>query len=144
MKLSQFTDFGLRSLMYLAQRPGQTVATITELSEQLDISRNHLVKVVQFLSNQKILSAQRGRGGGIKLATEPENLKIGQLVYLLEQRDCVIDCCRRNCVLKGNCLLKIALTNAYLDFIKSLDQHTLKDITAGKTGNLLRELVSNY
>lgn len=130
--------------MYLAQRQSSSAATITELSVQFNVSRNHLVKVVQFLSKHKILAAQRGRGGGLRLAAAPEQLRIGQLVYLLEQTDCVIDCDAKNCVLKGSCLLKLVLNNAYKEFIKALDQYTLRDVTAGKTGNLLRELSESY
>ncbi|MCR6639026.1 MAG: Rrf2 family transcriptional regulator [Sporocytophaga sp.] len=66
MKLNQFTDYGLRILMYISRKPSNMQATtITELSERFGISRNHVAKVVQFLSNNKIIDAQRGRGGGI-------------------------------------------------------------------------------
>ena len=144
MKLNQFTDYGLRVLMYLTERSHEPTATITELSKQFQISRNHLVKVVQFLSNQKILAAQRGRGGGLRLALPPDKIKIGQLLLLLEQTDCVINCETRNCVLAGNCLLKSALNKAYESFIHTLDEYTLKDITTGRTGAILQELSAGY
>lgn len=127
--------------MYLSRRPDTPPATITELSEIFGISRNHLVKVVQFLSTHKILKAQRGRGGGLSLARPAEEYKIGQLFYLLERTDCVIDCDQRSCILKGSCLLKSVLNNAYKDFIQSLDNYTLKDVTTGKTEEMLKNLL---
>lgn len=142
MKLNQFTDYGLRVLMYLAHKPDEPAATISELSDTFAISRNHLVKVVQFLSNHKILRARRGKGGGLSLSAPPESFKVGQLVALLEQSDCVIDCGQRDCALQGNCLLKYALSNAYKEFIRFLDNYTLKDVAGGRTESILRELMA--
>lgn len=142
MKLNQFTDIGLRVLMYLGRRPEDPAATISELAEKFEISRNHLVKVVQFLSNHQIIKAQRGRGGGLILARPAEEIKIGQLVLLLEQFDCVIDCETRSCYLKGNCLLKGVLNGAFKVFIKYLDNYSIKDVTSGKTEILLKELIT--
>ncbi len=141
MKLNQFTDYGLRILMYLAHKPDEPAATISELSETFKISRNHLVKVVQFLSNHKILKARRGKGGGLSLAGPPEEYRIGQLILLMEQSDCVIDCEQRECILQGSCLLKYALSNAYKEFIRFLDNYTLSDVAGGKTGVLLKDLL---
>ena len=141
MKLNQFTDYGLRILMYLAHKPDGPAATISELSEAFKISRNHLVKVVQFLSNNQILLARRGKGGGLSLSRPPEEYKIGQLILLMEQNDCIIDCEQRDCILQGSCLLKYALNNAYKEFIRFLDNYTLNDVAGGSTGVLLKDLL---
>lgn len=141
MKLSQFTDIGLRICMYMAQKQPQAATTITELSAQLHISRNHLVKVVQFLSNNHILAATRGRGGGLRLGDSADNIKLGQLVHLLEQTKGLVNCEARDCVLDGSCLLRSVLDKAYKEFISYLDTYSLCDVTAGKTGLLLQQLI---
>lgn len=141
MKLNQFTDYGLRILMYLAHKPDESVVTITELSENFKISRNHLVKVVQFLSNHRILLARRGKGGGLSLSRPPEEYRIGQLILLMEQNDCIIDCEQRACILQGSCLLKYALNSAFKEFIRYLDKYTLKDVAGGSTGMMLKGLL---
>lgn len=141
MRLTQFTDLGVRVMMYVSKKGESEAATITELAEQFDISRNHLVKVVQFLSNNGLLNARRGRGGGLRLKGHPAEIRVGQLIYLLEQSDCVINCEERQCVLRSGCLLKSALSGAYLAFINYLDQYTLEDVTGGKTGVLLHKML---
>lgn len=142
MKLSQFTDFGLRISMYMAQKqPGQPATTISELSEKFGISRNHLVKVVQFLSGKGVIAAQRGRGGGLRLADHPANIKIGQLVQLLEQSESLINCRTAHCFLDGSCLLKYVLDNAHRELIAFLDKYSLQDVTGGRTGTMLQQLI---
>ncbi|WP_258179147.1 Rrf2 family transcriptional regulator [Pontibacter ummariensis] len=128
--------------MYMAQKQQENAATtITEFSAQFGISRNHLVKVVQFLSHKGIIAAQRGRGGGLRLGDHPASIRIGQLVRLLEQNEDLINCQSPHCALEGNCLLKLALDDAYRRFISFLDNYSLQDVTAGKTGALLQQLI---
>ncbi len=128
MQLSQFTDFGLRVLIYLAQRPGGNPATITELSSQFNISRNHLVKIIQFLSKHQVLDAQRGRKGGLRLAHASDELRIGNLVKLLERKNELFDCRIAPCFLFGHCVFKDVMEKAHADFFKSLNQYTLTDL----------------
>lgn len=141
MRLTQFTDLGVRVMMYVSKKEATEATTITELSKKFDTSRNHLVKVVQFLSNNGLLNARRGRGGGLTLNAHPSEIRIGHLIYLLEQTDCVINCEDRKCVLRSGCLLKSALSGAYRAFIDYLDQYTLEDVTGGKTGLLLQKML---
>ncbi|WP_187263942.1 Rrf2 family transcriptional regulator [Pontibacter beigongshangensis] len=145
MKLSQFTDFGLRISMYMAQKhAAPSATTITELSEKFGISRNHLVKVVQFLSGKGVIAAQRGRGGGLRLGDHPANIKIGQLVQLLEQSEGLINCRTTHCFLDGSCLLRYVLDNAYQELISFLDKYSLQDVTGGRTGAMLQQLIQGH
>ena len=83
MRLNSFTDYSLRALMYVASEPGRR-ATITEIAAAFDISRHHLVKVVQFLGQQGWLRNVRGRGGGLELACAPERINLGAVVRAAE------------------------------------------------------------
>ena len=75
MQLTLYTDYSLRVLIYLGTYPGKQV-TITEVAECYKISRNHLVKVVNNLSNLGYIHTARGRGGGMLLAHEPQHINI--------------------------------------------------------------------
>ena len=83
MQLTVFTDYGLRSLMFLAAQPDK-VCSVREISEHYGISRNHLVKVVHRLAQLGYISSSKGKGGGIRLACDAHKLKLGDLVRKLE------------------------------------------------------------
>jgi len=142
LKLNHFTDYGLRILMYMSRKPSNLPATtITELSERFGISRNHVAKVVQFLSNNKILDAQRGRGGGLYLSDKPEMYKIGDLIRLLEMEEELIGCDTPPCILADSCGFKAVLNKALHAFYEYLNQYTLKDISKPKVTKALDGLI---
>jgi Rrf2 family nitric oxide-sensitive transcriptional repressor len=144
MKLNQFTDYGLRILMYISRKPSNMPATtITELSERFGISRNHVAKVVQFLSNNKIIDAQRGRGGGLYLSDKPEIYKIGDLICLLEMEEELVGCDKPPCILADSCGFNSVLRNALLAFYDYLNQYTLKDISKPKVTRALDSLIKD-
>ena len=144
MRLNQFTDYGLRILMYMSRKPEHLPATtITELADRFGISRNHLVKVVQFLSNQQIIDAQRGRGGGLRLFAAPETYRIGKLVRLLEQDEDLINCQNPLCILAGDCGLKNILDGGLEALYLYLDRYTLEDISKPAVSKTLQSLFSD-
>jgi Rrf2 family nitric oxide-sensitive transcriptional repressor len=140
MHLTQFSDIGLRLLMYLAREPrvGHTV-TVAEVSSQFNIPRNHLVKVAGQLTRQGWIDATRGRTGGIRLAVEPALLSLGQVVRVLEGEKELVNCEKMECRLRGECGLRHALSKAHEAFYVALDEYTLADLVAKGTGkNILR------
>lgn len=114
--------------------------TISEIAESLNVSRNHLVKVVHFMSTHQWLATTRGKGGGLALAKSPEQYNLGQLVRVLEGTTQVINCAEPPCALRFGCGLKGLLNEALQAFYQSLDQYTLADIIQGKTQDILLEL----
>lgn len=140
MQLTQFSDIGLRLLMYLAheQREASTI-TLAEVSSQFAIPRNHLAKVAGKLVKGAWVEAIRGRSGGLRLAKNPADIRLGQVLRLLEGHAEVIDCEKLQCKLNKGCELKFALASAYEAFYQVLDQHTLADVTQGFAA---REIVS--
>ncbi|QEL56207.1 RrF2 family transcriptional regulator [Chromobacterium paludis] len=140
MQLTRFTDLGLRVLMYLTgQQPGQ-LATIPEIAERFEVSRNHLVKVVHFMGQQGWLVTTRGKGGGLALARPPEHYRLGEVVSALEGKPRLIDCAEPPCALRQGCLLKGVLDEALAAFFLALDGYTLRDIVAGPTGEAIIRL----
>jgi Rrf2 family nitric oxide-sensitive transcriptional repressor len=141
MQLTRFTDLGLRVLMYLAtDTPGAAPATIPELAERFQVSRNHLMKVVHFMGQHGLVHTTRGKGGGLALARPAGELSIGNIVRLLEPGHDLIDCETPPCALHGGCRLKWALQQAEAAFYASLDQVTLADAVSGPTGETLIKL----
>jgi len=129
MQLTQFTDYGLRSLMYLAAQPDR-LCSVREISEHYAISRNHLVKVVHRLAQLGYVTSSKGKGGGIRLACKSEELRLGDLVLALEPNMHLVECFNREantCTVVSACKLKHFLADASKVFIGSLNQHTLAD-----------------
>ena len=133
MQITRFTDLGLRVLMYLAARP-EAMATIPEIAQQFDISRNHLVKVVHRLGQLQLIATTRGKGGGMALARAPGEYRLGDVLRELEDNPTLIDCASPPCVIRPGCQLKAALDDALQAFFSRLDQYTLEDVLRPPTG----------
>jgi len=140
MRLTTFTDFSLRVLIFVALK-GEERATIPEISSAYGISRNHLMKVVHGLSRAGFLRTVKGRGGGIALARPAREIRVGEVVLAMEDGFALVECFDREhnrCVITGSCVLKHALNDALAAFIAELDKRTLADLVAPEA--LLREL----
>lgn len=132
MRLTTFTDYSLRVLIYLAVN-GEKSATIAEIAQSYDISRNHLMKVVQELSQQGYLIALRGKNGGLRLKADPVDINIGELVRAMEKDFSLAECFGMNnhCILTPACSLPVLFTEALEAFFAVLDTYTLADILPG-------------
>lgn len=130
MKLNHFTDFSMRVLMYLNQKKDTPQSSLDDLANTFKISRNHLIKVVQFLSANQLILTKRGKNGGILISEKAREILLGDLIHLLEQDDTpVINCDSKPCIFQShNCKLKSLFNTAYLAFIESLNQYKLSDI----------------
>ena len=124
MYLTRHTDYALRVLMYAGARQGRRV-TITEVAEVYDISRNHLVKVVNTLGRLGYLQTSRGKGGGIRLGLPPEEIGVGRVVRHMEEQLEIIDCAGSECPILGPCRLSGVLDEALEAFLAVLDRYTL-------------------
>ena len=130
MQLTLYTDYSLRVLLYLGRAPGRT-ATITEIAEAYQISRNHLVKVVHNLSIHGFIQTTRGCGGGIALPRPPEEIVIGNVVRHTEVNFNLTECFdqkRNTCPIAATCLLKSVFYEAQRAFMDALDQKTLANV----------------
>jgi len=135
MRLSLFTDYSLRVLMFAALK-GETFS-LSEVAEAYGISRHHLVKVVNFLAKLGYLETRRGRGGGISLGMPPQDIHIGMVVRRTEDTPFIVECFdqqHNTCPINGSCRLKGALAQAERAFYETLDHHTLRDLVTGSAG----------
>ena len=129
MKLTRFTDYSLRVLIYLGLKDDGRV-TIREISEAYGISRNHLMKVVSLLTRMGYLTAQRGPGGGIKLARPPEEINLADVIRDTEEDLVMVECFDKggNCVITPVCKLHHIISEALDAYITTLRKYTLIDL----------------
>ncbi len=137
MQLTQFSDIGLRVLLYLSYSRRDVPATVAEIAQAFEISRNHLVKVVHFMSQQGWLVTSRGKGGGISLAHPLHAYRLGEVVVALEQMTELVDCSAYPCRLRGSCQLKSILDEAMAAMIAVLNRYTLADAVAEPTASVV-------
>ena len=132
MRLTQWTDYTLRVLMYCAAADGRAQpVTITEVAEGFGISRSHLMKIVQELSAGGLLETTRGRGGGMRLMRPASSINVGDVVRSTETDFNLVECFdpRTNqCRLSPDCALKGALWRAMEAYLAVLDGVTLADL----------------
>jgi Rrf2 family nitric oxide-sensitive transcriptional repressor len=127
MRLTSFTDFGLRALMRLAGDPERSFTT-DEIATEFELSRHHLTKVVQGLAEAGYVRTQRGAGGGFRLARPAASITLGQVVRDLERDQPTVECFRADgggCVLTPRCRLRKHLAEAREAFLETLDSTTL-------------------
>ena len=127
MQLNKFTDYALRILMYIA-RPSDVPYTIADIAQDLHVSQNHLVKIVHFMGKQQWIVTTRGKGGGIRLNPTARQLKLGEIVRILQGNHQIVECNTPPCVLRSHCGLKGILDQALECFYQSLDQYTLDGV----------------
>ena len=129
MRLTVFSDYALRVLLVLASRTDALV-TITDISAAFAISDAHLTKVANALGKTGWVDTVRGRNGGMRLATDPRKLRLGEVVQRLEADFALVECFGEDdhCVLTGGCGLQQALALAMKAFLAELDRYTLADL----------------
>jgi Rrf2 family nitric oxide-sensitive transcriptional repressor len=137
--LTLFSDYGLRLAIYLGCHPDRAVS-VEEVGKAFGVSRNHLVRVVQRLTEVGAVATQRGRGGGMRLAKAPAEINVGWLVRQTEPHFHLVECFdpdTNTCPIAPACGLKPALARARQAFLNVLDEYTLDHFLTDR-----RELVS--
>lgn len=132
MRLTLYTDYALRALIYLALRQDRRVS-IREIAAAHRISENHLVKVVHQLGRGGFVETTRGRGGGLRLARPPEQIRVGDVVRFTEEDMALVACFQApaeggGCALINACRLQSLLGDALASFMAVLDSRTLADL----------------
>lgn len=125
MRLTRYTDYAMRVLLYLGARP-ERLCSISEMSRAYAISQNHLMKVVHDLGKAGFVASARGRLGGIRLARPPGEISIGAVIRHSEDGFDLVDC--GSCVIAPVCGLPAVLNEALSAFLAVLDSYSLADL----------------
>lgn len=132
MRLTSFTDYSIRVLLYLGARGEKAhLATIGDIAGAYGISENHLSKVVHHLAKEGYIRTTRGKRGGMELARAPEEINLGKVVRSAEEDLSLVDCLPQGgppCVILPACNLPHILANALGAFFAELDKYTLADL----------------
>lgn len=165
MRLTQYSDFALRVLIYLATIPNDDeLVRIDDIAKSYGISKNHLTKVIHQLSKLKVIDSARGKNGGIRLAMHPKNINVGSIIRQTEPDFFVVACFADepaqddvmriktldlsagqpalSCVISPACHLKQVFAEATKAFLQVLDSYTLADIISN--ADELRHYLSLY
>lgn len=130
MRLTTFTDYGLRMLMRLASDPDRAFST-ADLADEFGLSRHHLAKIMQHLARAGLIETRRGGGGGAVLARPADRVRLGDVVALLEEGQPLVECFASDggdCTIGGLCRLKARLRSAENRFLADLNRSTLADV----------------
>ncbi len=129
MQLTQFTDYSLRALIFIALK--QESCTIQDIAEAYSISSHHMVKIIHNLAKLGMIKTSRGKGGGIVMAHEASSINLGKLVLQLEPHFDLVPCFNKdkaNCCIAPACRLKSVLYEARSAFMQVLERYTLVDL----------------
>lgn len=130
MRLTSYTDFGLRMLMRMASAP-ERVHSTSDLAAEFGLSRDHLTKIMQGLVRAGVVETRRGRGGGAILTRPPEEIRLGDIVAALEEGQALVECFGKtgnSCVIDGSCRLKWLLRAGERAFLEELNRSNLGDV----------------
>jgi len=141
VRLSLYTDFSLRLLVYLAGVHDGKPVSAGLIADKYRVSTHHMHKVAQGLRKLGYVESVSGRNGGLRLAVPADALRIGDVVEAMEGRGHMADCARGPCVLHGACILKGALDRAERNFLDELRKYTLADVVRGPTVIRLKNLM---
>jgi len=133
MQLTRYTDFGIRTLMYLAIQPDrETLFHISEITDVFELSPNHVSKIVHHLGKLGYLETIRGKSGGFRLGMSPKDINVGELVRVLENSLVPIDCSKPYCRFTPSCQLKGVLGDAVAAYLAVIDAYSLYDIVSNR------------
>jgi len=135
MRLTTFTDYSLRVLIYLGAH-GNRQTAVGEIALAYGISKNHLMKVIQFLADEDYVVTTRGKGGGVRLKHDSDRIRIGDIVRKSEAGSVLVECYSpktSECRIERSCLLRGAFQKAVQAFHAVLDTYTLADLVVNHT-----------
>lgn len=140
MHLTRFTDYGLRTLVFLALAP-ERLALIAEVAAAYQISESHMTKVVHKLGQAGLVETLRGRKGGFRLARPAAEIGIGEVVRALEPELALVECqAGEFCTIAGVCKLQRVVEEAQAALVAVLDKYSLADVAGPHYSVLIKRL----
>jgi Rrf2 family nitric oxide-sensitive transcriptional repressor len=129
MQLTKHSDYAFRVLIYLASLPQGRIATVQEIAERYDVSRSHIMKIVNKLATAGFIEASRGQRGGLRLGRPSEAINLRAVIELMEATLTPVNCEEPLCLIRSNCTLKTILFDAQRQFMEHVGRFTLADLS---------------
>ncbi len=139
MQLTKHTDYAFRVLIYLAMKPAEQLSTIQEIAEYFDISRSHMMKIVQKLANAGFVQSIRGKQGGIHLGKPTGDINLRSIIELMEATLKPVDCTTQPCRLNPGCSLKTILFTGQQQYMDYIGQYTVADLVKQNNGSPVKD-----
>ena len=121
MKITRETDHAIKCILYLSVSTGELVS-ITEISKNNDIPKAFLAKIIQKLAKKGIIISQKGNQGGIRLAKNPVDLSLYDVLKAIQElpviNECIID--TDFCERQGYCSIHGVWKEIQQDIIEKL------------------------
>lgn len=134
MQLSKFSDYSFRALIYLSKHQTE-LCTVEKLAQELNTSEHHMKKVIHYLAKTDYIISIKGRAGGVKLGTSPENINLGEILKITEENLNIVQCFGKPeaCpLMESGCQLKVISRQALNSFVKEFSKYTLQDLLQEK------------
>ncbi len=132
MQLTKHTDFAFRTLIYLAMMQ-EDLTTIQKITDSFGISKSHAMKIVNTLAKKGWVKSIRGKNGGIKLGRAPQDIRLDEVVILMENTLDPVNCDQPPCLIAGSCVLKSELLTAQQAYLNHLATISLADLSTEQT-----------
>lgn len=132
MQLTKHSDYAFRVLIYLASLPPERMATVQEIAERYEVSRSHLMKIVNKLATAGFVEATRGQRGGLRLGRPSGEINLRDVIELMEATLTPVNCDEPVCLIRRNCTLKTILFDAQRQFLEYVGRYTLADLAEPK------------
>lgn len=132
MQIKKYTDYGLRTLIYLGTKPAGSLTTINEICAAYDIPRNHLNKVIHQLGKEGFIVTKRGKNGGFALAAAADEIRLDHVIRRLEGDTPWVNCHSPVCTIEPACELQHILAAGKRVFYQYLSDYTLASLLRNK------------
>lgn len=143
MQLSKHSDYAFRVLIHLSALPDGALIQIKDIAERFQISRSHLMKVVQKLAQRGFVEAKRGKGGGLRLAKPAQSIGCREIIETMEPTLTPVNCDQPPCLIRGHCKLAVFLNQAQEAFLNQMAHYTLADLSSPETHQILLHPTNN-
>lgn len=127
MQLTRYTDYAFRVLIYLGSTREEK-SNIQLIADTYDLSKAHLMKVVNQMANHDWIETIRGKNGGIRLQIDPNELSVREIIEKMENTLAPVNCANPKCLISPSCRLKTILFEAQEKWLSSLEQYKLSDL----------------
>jgi Rrf2 family protein len=133
MRLSKRGEYGLRAMIYLADNTGPMLQ-IKDISQHENIPIKFLEQILLALKNAGLLQSKMGFGGGYYLARPASEIKLGQIVRILDGPLAPVRCVSQmayepcDCPDEQTCGLRMVMGDVRNAIADILDNTSLADV----------------